>query len=599
MQGVFEKYGQYIRHLRISFLVTIDAAFVSTHCIHLRSLDVLSSRNWTKAESWESSRLQMLKEEGGGLSWSQKQQPAETGPFLAPEFEGAIVPAPIFFRIKSVQRTDWMTFQHFWLLVKRNRSLTTLKIGQALLTLCRIKLPIVFLDLLAALPSLGTMDYSLCSLNDHHLLERLEHLHSFSSRFYSSSEALDHRKTYNNIRSFTKHDHLSQRQVAWIVKDFPNIECLTLGWIGLNRQSYPEAQRILGESPLKLKKLCVTSVNHCWEGNIWAKIISLSPELRRFVGNNLVREVIDALIQHSSKLLELRQTHDNIPIDGQEMGRFMNGILESCPDLRILDCINCTVNVPLWEDKAWVCSDLETFRCRVVGFDRLGIEEERVLKAVAERSQGHQELFSVAGKRRLIGKELRCLEQHNRIYDRLSTLTSLKVIDLGGGYRDEMLLLSDDAPFYEVDGYEYVRYRGPMENSMELSLSSGLGRLAKLKGIEVFGFEGVDHRIGEAKLDWMATTWPRLRELRGLHVDIMPHVEFDLRRAELRKYMRALRPEVKHLGTWCRTDDGTMDDPPVLGPRTVRPWATVAPTLPAVQVAPRQQFRKALCCVVQ
>lgn len=71
--------------------------------------------------------MRQLTKEEDGLSEPQMQQPAEAGPFLAPEFEGAIVPAPIMLRAKSEQRTDWTTFQHFWLLVRRNRSLRLLK----------------------------------------------------------------------------------------------------------------------------------------------------------------------------------------------------------------------------------------------------------------------------------------------------------------------------------------------------------------------------------------------------------------------------------------------------------------------------------------
>lgn len=96
-----------------------------------------------------------------------------------------------------------------------------------------------------------------------------------------------------------------------------------------------------------------------------------------------------------------------------------------------------------------------------------------------------------------------------------------------------------------------------------------------------------------------------------LHVDTLLHIEFNLRKAELRKHMKARRPEVKRLGFGSQKDNGTMDGPPALGPRIARPWAVVAPNLLAAQVVPvaqvalvvqvtlRRQFRKALCCVVQ
>ncbi|KAK3841499.1 MAG: hypothetical protein J3R72DRAFT_491393 [Linnemannia gamsii] len=57
----------------------------------------------------------------------------------------------------------------------------------------------------------------------------------------------------------------------------------------------------------------------------------------------------------------------------------------------------------------------------------------------------------------------------------------------------------------------YLRYERPITNTLELTLGSGgLERLAGLKRLEVFGFEGVDHRIGEKELSWMVENWPRL-----------------------------------------------------------------------------------------
>lgn len=36
---------------------------------------------------------------------------------------------------------------------------------------------------------------------------------------------------------------------------------------------------------------------------------------------------------------------------------------------------------------------------------------------------------------------------------------------------------------------------GPIRGTMELSLSSCLGHLGKLENLEVFGFQGLDHRV--------------------------------------------------------------------------------------------------------
>lgn len=51
---------------------------------------------------------------------------------------------------------------------------------------------------------------------------------------------------------------------------------------------------------------------------------------------------------------------------------------------------------------------------------------------------------------------------------------------------------------------------------MELSLASRLGRLETLKGLEVFEFEGVGHRIGNPELEWMAVNWPHIESHAGI-----------------------------------------------------------------------------------
>ncbi|KAF9924574.1 hypothetical protein FBU30_005492 [Linnemannia zychae] len=77
---------------------------------------------------------------------------------------------------------------------------------------------------------------------------------------------------------------------------------------------------------------------------------------------------------------------------------------------------------------------------------------------------------------------------------------------------------------------------------MELSLETGLDQLSDLVELEVFGFEGINHRIGKMEIKWIAAHWPRLRVMRGLQEDSLDMLEPDYERAELRKYMQELRP---------------------------------------------------------
>ncbi|KAF9080250.1 hypothetical protein BGX23_002407 [Mortierella sp. AD031] len=103
------------------------------------------------------------------------------------------------------------------------------------------------------------------------------------------------------------------------------------------------------------------------------------------------------------------------------------------------------------------------------------------------------------------------------IFDRLASLTRLKHLDLG--YENRNPWEYKLGHYYAADDEnEYLAYDGPAFDTLELTLESGLGRLAALKDLEMFGFECVNHRIGRAELDWMAKSWPKLKLILTLHV---------------------------------------------------------------------------------
>ncbi|KAF9126189.1 hypothetical protein BGW39_006822, partial [Mortierella sp. 14UC] len=100
---------------------------------------------------------------------------------------------------------------------------------------------------------------------------------------------------------------------------------------------------------------------------------------------------------------------------------------------------------------------------------------------------------------------------------------------------------------YTVDGVDYLSYGYSIPYTMELSLASGLDRLATLKDLEVFGFEEVDHRIGKPELEWMAVNRSQLKVMCGLQEDKMFRMlEPNREKAELRGYMQMLSPDVVH-----------------------------------------------------
>lgn len=81
---------------------------------------------------------------------------------------------------------------------------------------------------------------------------------------------------------------------------------------------------------------------------------------------------------------------------------------------------------------------------------------------------------------------------------------------------------------------------------LELTLKTGLGLLAPLVNLEMFGFLGIDHRMDKPELEWMAVHWRRLKTMRGLTDGHAPRSAHDERIAALKEYMVQLRPGVVH-----------------------------------------------------
>ncbi|KAK3830356.1 MAG: hypothetical protein J3R72DRAFT_528047 [Linnemannia gamsii] len=146
---------------------------------------------------------------------------------------------------------------------------------------------------------------------------------------------------------------------------------------------------------------------------------------------------------------------------------------------------------------------------------------------------------------RAVEKFHRCRAQHHGVYDRLASLTRLKHLNLGYENRNTGSAC-DRACYTGENGVQYVKYAEPMFDTLEMSLESGLDRLGVLRSLEMIGFECINHRIGRAELDWMAKSWPKLRLMYGLEKERLCMIEYDKNRTALRKYFKRLRPDVVH-----------------------------------------------------
>ncbi|KAF9393579.1 hypothetical protein CPC16_001701 [Podila verticillata] len=87
------------------------------------------------------------------------------------------------------------------------------------------------------------------------------------------------------------------------------------------------------------------------------------------------------------------------------------------------------------------------------------------------------------------------------------------------------------------------------EDTVDMSLDSGLGQLKALVRLEALGFESWDGRVGKPKLRWMVDHWPRLDRMHGLQanrIEKLQCAEPDVSKDELREFAQLLKPSIVH-----------------------------------------------------
>ncbi|KAG0348509.1 hypothetical protein BG004_005029, partial [Podila humilis] len=226
---------------------------------------------------------------------------------------------------------------------------------------------------------------------------------------------------------------------------------------------------------------------------------------------------------------------------------FLNDLMTIHSGLRIIDDITLCIRVDEMLRKPWACMGLEKLACQIVGVERLTRQEEVEVVGIMSVAKSPLDVVYVLSEeeRSLIQRFQRSRAQQQAVFKQLARLTRLKVLDLGYENRDPWTYKSGMS--YEVDGKDYLEYiEEPVFDTLELSLDSGLNQLGSLKNMEIFGFECINHRIGEVEVAWMAKSWPRLKTMRGLAKEELYDIEPCKVRLALRTYMKRLRSDVEH-----------------------------------------------------
>ncbi|KAF9085048.1 hypothetical protein BGX23_009996 [Mortierella sp. AD031] len=337
--------------------------------------------------------------------------------------------------------------------------------------------------------------------------------------------------------------------VLVLLKYLPELVSLSIGGIASCGRSVADVKSFPEGIPTsKIQKLSFNPVQRENDDHgVATLLIPWLPQLRTIVVTRQSAETAKAVGKHCRNLKVFRQGYDGYtlhPVDGAQflVSNTVCGILESCPDLGVLDAI---------------CHKIEAILCcQILGIERLMPEEEIVMDALVDSRRYHLEskdwdsLLLSGNEGDVVAKLQRSREQQQETCGWIGQLTSLKTLNFGYEHRNVRLPEWDEPPVYEIDGIEYIQYGGPIPNTLELLVDSGLDRLSALKDLEVFGFEGCDHRIGKRELDLMASRWPKLKVMHGLQEDMLGQIEFDRHKAELREYMKRLRPDVTHVRKW-------------------------------------------------
>ncbi|KAF9123123.1 hypothetical protein BGW39_009249 [Mortierella sp. 14UC] len=555
IDALFVKYGRHIQHLTISNTFLNAAAAKSGVCTKLQSLWLCSL--------WDTRRFRIMDLTVPRDAWAADEVVTGSTRLVSPKLKGIVDPGAKKSGFNATQ--DWMAAQWFWILLLQNPGLVTLQlpweiqsnsprysnsflikalqgVGKTLrqlsIHLPNMPIPAV-LDLL---PNVNTI-YWTCS----GLYGQVAWAQPLSNITTTTASA-----TFPQVRTVMVGEH--QLQISYLfnlLKIFPSLEQLYL-WAPIDLSENWTLRKVkdfLDNTPHRLSALHFTNVTppSINMEPFTSLVIPWLPRLTELTLNRLDTAIATALATHCPRLEKFAQVWDGVSIHPDDdlhiEVNVMGILLERCPNLKVFDGIQHKIEADYLVERPWVCRNLESLRCQIVGFNRLMREEETILTEIGFEVEADgdkaRRLEEVAEKHK------HCQQQHQAVYDRLASMTLLRTLHLGYKYiryRREPL---DPSTRFTVGGRLYYQGNGPIPDTMELSIRSGLDRLSSLTHLEVLDFEGVDHRVNELELEWMACHLPSLQVVGGLQEHIVVQGFEDPRVEELKQYLSRLNPRIR------------------------------------------------------
>ncbi|KAF9922054.1 hypothetical protein FBU30_007849 [Linnemannia zychae] len=546
IRHIFKKYGEHIRNLSLSWRILVSAAY-EANCTNIRKLNIkqigtmlTENQRDERSKIFEHTRID-------NATYSAQWGSAAIGPLLSPEFNGVLVPSEISFRPIELQEQDWITAQHFWLLVQQNRKLRLVGTSGSLRTLADVTSGEYIQNTIVSLPELREVHNNFMVGDPYALIAGLQHLDTLYTLKWTQFEPFD---TFENIKRLKIYEQIYTRQLFIILQHLPNLESLTLS--SLRNPAHDETAAVnVGHVCSRLKRLFFSGFEralHIANNSDLANIIlPWMPQLEHIEFYSINQNGARDIVKYNGHIKSIVQTRDDFTMfakistaPGHRINVF-EIFLRDCPGLQTLIGNRHILKVKDIVDieHPWICNQLQSLGCQIGGVERLTTDEQVISDRILSKKNG-EKLSSEEQEVKL--KLEQSMEQHRLVYGCLAKLTCLTRLDLS--YELRTIRLAHEDKFLPLGTSNKVH---PLTlDCLELTLASGLDLLAPLVNLEIFGFAGIDHRIGKPELEWMAANWPRLKILRGLTDDHQPRLEHDRRKAPLCEYMRLLRPDIKH-----------------------------------------------------
>ncbi|KAG9064992.1 hypothetical protein KI688_002311 [Linnemannia hyalina] len=493
VDALFSKYGHHIRTLRVRRYYTVLVASECGGCTRLVSLQSFDFAEELRA---------VAKESGSG--WCLES----TKTVIPTIVENAIgVQSSRGWRSEAAKDRDVTTARRFWMLLYLNSStLRSVRLDKSLSTLCTLPSLDLLDKILSGLQNLEKLSNTMYPMDADVVLQQIPSLRSITGCPKRDTSSV----VFNNVRFFDVSTRMDPLTFRHYLTKFPNLNCLCLERLVTHHQQQ--------------QPIAVQDNNN-----------NVSFQLSE------IRFTLDSWIDNPTRLVELetfRQLeNEDVFLAGPTTDTALI-LLQGCPKLKVLDVYQSQLRAEsLLASPPWVCEKLEALRCMITGVSRLSTQDMKILNDLSV-SGSSRNVFLTEQDRNALKTDRETMGQQQRILARLANLTHLKVLELASKRPKDNRQRPDEDHLY-VDHFS---------DTLELTLASGLGQLAALKDLEMFGFEGCNHEIDKPELDWIVKSWPRLRAMRGLRQTSVLTSRFETRKTELRAYMQQIRPDIQQQG---------------------------------------------------